>query len=185
MATKLTYTDERIILVDPSDRKIGTIEKVLAHEYGMLHRAFSVFIFHIDDGKVKTLLQQRHPEKYHSGGLWSNACCSHPHPGEKIVQSAQKRLHVEMGISVPLTEVGKFHYIAQFDNGLTENEIDHVLMATFQGKVHINKKEVADYRWVEITALQKDLKANSDQYTPWLQPSLQIAVRSYKKLWQL
>lgn len=183
MQSKARHRKENIILVDPYDRDIGTIEKILAHEYGMLHRAFSVLIFRINNSKLETLLQKRHPDKYHGGNLWSNACCSHPHQGDKIVHSAQKRLREEMGIIVKLKEVGKFHYIAQFSNGLTENEIDHVLIGRFAGNhIPFNKKEVADSLWVEIAFLQRDLKKNPEKYSPWLSPALEIAVKFYKKL---
>src|ERR1700722_18026522 len=117
---------EKIILVNPMDKKIGMIEKIIGHRYAMLHRAFSILIFRRKNGKVETLLQQRSKKKYHAGGLWTNTCCSHPHPGEKILISARKRLKEEMGIDVKLKAIGKFHYVAPLDHGMTENEIDHV-----------------------------------------------------------
>src|SRR5689334_15327319 len=119
---------EQVILVDENDNPIGSAEKLAAHEQGgQRHRAFSVFIFRKRD-ELEVLLQQRASHKYHCPDLWTNTCCSHPQPGETITQAGERRLQEEMGIATPLTWVGKFHYIAHFDNGLSENEIDHVLV---------------------------------------------------------
>jgi isopentenyl-diphosphate Delta-isomerase len=182
MSEILNPSHKQIILVDPFDNPIGTMEKILTHQYGMLHRAFSVFIFRMVNGQLETLLQRRHPYKYHCANLWSNTCCSHPHSGENLVDCAEQRLQEEMGITAELTEVGKFHYIAQFSNGLVENEIDHVLIGSFlENTIPINQQEVADYHWQEVTQLQQNLRENLDQYTPWLAESLQIAVDAYKK----
>lgn len=177
--SNLAYTTENIILVDPEDNQIGTIEKILAHEYGMLHRAFSVFLFRKRFEKLECLLQQRSIHKYHAGGLWTNACCSHPHIGETIIESAEKRLQFEMGIQATLIEIGCFHYIAQFDNGLTENEMDHVLIGYFDSDdILVNPDEVDDFKWVEVTALQHLLASDAKVYTPWFQQALEIALKS-------
>ncbi len=175
--TKLARTNENIILVDPEDRKIGEIEKILAHEYAMLHRAFSVFIFRKRHGKLQLLLQQRSKKKYHGGGLWTNTCCSHPHPGEDTLKSAEKRLKDEMGIKANLTELGKFHYVAQFDNGLTENEIDHVLVGTYEAdEIPINSNEVENYQWIDVDTLKQELATNPTKYTPWFKQALELAL---------
>lgn len=170
---------ERIILVNPDDKKIGLIEKILAHQYGMLHRAFSVFIFRKKNKKIEVLLQQRSKIKYHGGGLWTNTCCSHPHPGERLIQAAKKRLKEEMGIEAALFPVGKFHYIAKLDHGMVENEMDHVFIG-FDNSDHIpfNPVEVENYQWVNIKMLQKKLKTHPHRFTPWLAQALQLALKS-------
>lgn len=175
----MAYTTEDIILVDPDDNQIGTIEKILAHQYGMLHRAFSVFVFRKQAGNLECLLQQRSTKKYHAGGLWTNTCCSHPHSGESILESAEKRLHFEMGFQVTLKKVGTFHYIAQFDNGLTENELDHVLVGYYDNNdISANPDEVDDFKWVNVTALQTMLAYDATGFTPWFQQALIIALES-------
>ena len=115
---------EEVILVDEHDREIGSGEKLQIHQEGKLHRAFSVLVF---NWKQELLLQKRKETKYHSGGLWTNTCCSHPRPGELTLEAAQRRLHEEMGLTCPLREVGNFIYRAEFENGLIEHEYDHVL----------------------------------------------------------
>lgn len=177
--SNLAYTSEDIILVDPKDNQIGTIEKILAHEYGMLHRAFSIFLFRKRFEKLECLLQQRSTKKYHAAGLWTNTCCSHPHPGESLIESAEKRLQFEMGIQAPLNEVGTFHYIAQFDNGLTENELDHVIIGYYDyDDIPVNPDEVADFEWIEVNELQRKLANDAKTYTPWFQQALEIALKS-------
>jgi isopentenyl-diphosphate delta-isomerase len=167
---------EKLILVDPDDKPIGEIEKLLAHQYGMLHRAFSVFIFRKQKGLIQCLLQQRAKDKYHAALLWTNACCSHPHPNEDTLTSALARLQFEMGIEASLKEVGQFHYIAQFDNGLTENELDHVFVGFYDGEVIYNPEEVQDFAWIDIDALQISLKNTPNRYTPWFHEALKIAL---------
>lgn len=174
MAELETY----VILVNPSDEAIGKEEKLLAHQYGMLHRAFSVLIFREENGKRELLLQQRNINKYHSGGLWTNTCCSHPRPNEAdLLIAAQNRLQEEMGITIPLHKKGRFHYIAKFDNGLCENEIDHVFVGTYKGNgtIQINPDEVDDFQWVEVNALKDNLLTFPERYTPWLRQALEIA----------
>ncbi|STX29720.1 Isopentenyl-diphosphate Delta-isomerase [Legionella beliardensis] len=172
---------EHIILVNPNDKEISSIEKILAHQYGMLHRAFSIFIFRSRHGKSELLLQKRSKNKYHCGGLWTNTCCSHPHPGEEIAMAANLRLKDEMGITTDLKKVGKFHYIAQLDKGMTENEIDHVFIGNYDGDdIPINVNEVEDYEWVDVTELEEDLTTNPQKYTPWLKKALELATKVYK-----
>lgn len=135
---------KQVILVDPRDKKIGAEEKIIAHRFAMLHRAFSVVILRFTGKKLETLIQQRSKSKYHAAGLWSNTCCSHPHPGEKsLIKSAEKRLYAEMKIKTKLIKKGVFHYIAQFANGMNENEIDHVFIGYYDGNItKFNKKRL-------------------------------------------
>lgn len=172
--------EEYIILVDQNDKEIGVAEKITAHRKALLHRAFSVFVFRKNENSIELLLQKRNLKKYHGGGLWTNTCCSHPHKGEDLTASAQKRLKLEIGIDVPLKLIGKFHYIEKFENGLTENEIDHVLVGMFQGgEIHVNPEEVEDYCWTDPATLQQDLLDNPKKYTVWLPQALKLALTAY------
>src|SRR5215470_11031187 len=128
---------QEIILVDEKDRSIGVMEKLEAHRKGLLHRAFSVFIF---NSKGEMLLQQRSDEKYHSGGLWTNACCSHPAPGEDINTAAIRRLNEELGFTTSLTKIFDFIYQSSFENGLTEHEFDHVFIGLHDEPIHPDEK---------------------------------------------
>jgi len=166
---------DTVILVDEHDNPLGEAEKLAAHEQALCHRAFSIFILRNGENGIETLLQQRHPDKYHCGGLWTNSCCSHPRPGETILQAGQRRLKEELGFNVELTEVGMFHYIAKFDNGLTENEVDHVLVGWYEKEVnheYINPLEVANTRWQTLTSLQQALQETPENFTPWLSQAL-------------
>lgn len=164
-----------VTLVDPDNREIGTIEKMVAHRYGMLHRAFSIFIFRKHNEFIELLLQKRNENKYHSGGLWTNTCCGHPQPNEPIMDAAQQRLKDEMGFVTKLSEVGVFHYIKSFTNGLTENEIDHVFIGFYDGKLQADYNEIATYAWIDLANLKRDLKANPEKYTAWFAQALTIA----------
>ncbi len=168
---------ERVILVDEQDREIGTEEKQAAHAKALCHRAFSVFIFRQIEGEPALLLQQRNPEKYHCGGLWTNTCCSHPRPGEEIITAGQRRLREEMGIDTTLFYVDKFHYIAKFDNGLTENEVDHVLVGSIDyDDFELNPEEASDCRWQHPDKVLQDIQANPNAYTPWFKQALQLVL---------
>jgi len=171
-------TQEHVILVDENDQQIGIEEKLKAHRQGLLHRAFSVFIFRHKGNDLELLLQQRQHDKYHCGGLWTNTCCSHPRPNETVLVAAKRRLQEEMGFAQELTHIGKFQYIAEFANGLTENELDHVLVGTMEeaNEIKINKKEVADHRWQQVTELQQQLMSKQHDYTPWLKSALALAI---------
>lgn len=165
-----------IILVDENDKKIGAGEKLQVHREGKLHRAFSVFIF---NKKGELLLQKRVKSKYHSPGLWSNTCCSHPRPGKNIRKEAEKRLQEEMGFICPLKEVFVFHYKAELKTPhtraktkLIENEIDHVFIGKFNGAPKSNPKEAEGWRWLAPGQLKKDIKQNPQNYTPWLKKIL-------------
>lgn len=167
---------EHVILVDENDNPIGTAEKLAAHRDSLCHRAFSVYIFR-QRGGLEVLLQQRASNKYHCADLWTNTCCSHPQPGEDIVSAGQRRLQEEMGITTSLTWVGRFHYIAHFDNGLTENEIDHVLIGQWQDDaIPFNPEEVRAYRWTKIADIQTEFTLHPDQYTPWFMQGLKMAL---------
>lgn len=168
---------EHVILVDIDDNPVGIAEKILAHKQSLCHRAFSVFICRqsIPKGTLEILLQQRAQTKYHSPNLWTNTCCSHPRPGEDTLLAAQRRLEEEMGIRTPLQSIGSFHYIAHFENGLVENEVDHVLIGFVDNTVTIypNPKEVQQIRWITITELEKELEQDPSQFTPWLKQALE------------
>lgn len=153
-----------IILVDEQDVQTGTMEKMKAHQKALLHRAFSVFIFN-DKGEM--LLQKRADKKYHSGGLWTNACCSHPGPGENTQTAAGIRLQEEMGFSTNLKKAFDFVYKATFDNGLTEYEYDHVYVGTFCGKVLPDTEEVSDYCFKQIDEIKNSIQSHPQKYTEW------------------
>ncbi len=169
----ISHTD--VILVDQNDNVIGQAEKMSAHRQGLCHRAFSVFVLKATSQGWEVLLQQRAFEKYHSPGLWTNTCCSHPSPGEGIVAAAQRRLQEEFGFSLPLEKVGVFHYRAPLENGLIEDEIDHVLIGYGQPEQMVpNAEEIADYRWWPLDELQSALSQKPEMFTVWLKPALTI-----------
>ena len=153
-----------VILVDENDNPIGTMPKMEAHEKAMLHRAFSVFILNAND---EVLLQQRANDKYHSAGLWTNTCCSHPHPGEDTLGAARRRLKEEMGMEADLQFVFKFMYKAPFDNLLTEHEIDHVFIGKTNQLPVINPEEVASYKYMKPEDIKLDMEQNPQSYTVW------------------
>jgi isopentenyl-diphosphate Delta-isomerase len=155
---------EQVILVDEHDHEIGTMEKMEAHQKGLLHRAFSLLIFNT---KGEMLLQQRAISKYHSGGLWTNTCCSHPLPGETIEQAGKRKLKQEMGFSCDLSYSHKFIYKVQLDNDLIEHEWDYVLIGYYDGIPAINENEAQAWKFESIDSIQKDAKQNPDQYTCW------------------
>jgi isopentenyl-diphosphate Delta-isomerase len=155
---------EMVILVDHNDVAIGTMEKMEAHRRGELHRAFSVLVF---NSKGEILLQKRALHKYHSGGLWTNACCSHPLPGERIEDAARRRLREEMGIDLQPEYAYKFIYKTDLDQNLVEHEYDHVYKATFNGEPAINKAEVDDWKFVDLAWLKTDVTRNPEAYTYW------------------
>lgn len=168
----------QVILVDEQDQQIGIAEKQAAHQKAQLHRAYSIFIFRKNKENIEVLLQQRAREKYHTGGLWSNTCCSHPAPGEDILISAHNRLQQEMGISADLYEVGTFSYKADLNNGLVEHEYDHVFIGRYQNdKVSPDKNEIDDCQWIRIVDLEKNLLSNPQQYTPWLRQALELILQ--------
>ena len=153
-----------VILVDENDNPIGEMEKIEAHEKGLLHRAFSVFIY---NDRNELMLQQRALSKYHTPGLWTNTCCSHQKVGESNVEAGQRRLMEEMGFSVPLEEKMSFTYKAPFDNGLTEHEYDHILVGHYNEEPNPNPEEVESWKWESLENVQKDIAENPDKYTAW------------------
>ncbi len=155
---------EYVILVDEQDNQIGLMPKMMAHEKALLHRAFSVFIF---NSKNELMLQQRALHKYHSPGLWTNTCCSHQREGESNIEAGKRRLMEEMGFETELKETTSFIYKAPFDNGLTEHELDHVLVGYYEGEPEINDEEVADWKWMSLEQVKDDISSNPDQYTAW------------------
>lgn len=157
-------TENTIILVDANDRETGVMEKMEAHRKGILHRAFSVFIFN-PAGEI--LLQQRAENKYHSGGLWTNACCSHPRPGEDTETAAHRRLLEEMGFDTKLEKIFEFTYKASFANGLTEHEYDHVFAGEYNGPVLFDTTEVQAAEFVEVDRVRKNMEEQEDMYTAW------------------
>lgn len=165
-----------IVLVDSQDQMIGTTTKTHAHQAGLIHRAFSVFLL---DAQQNVLLQQRHPDKYHCGGLWTNTCCSHPRPDETPCQAGERRLQEELGFSTTLQPVGEFCYRAPFSNGLIEHEYDHVLLGHYHNEPldQFNPTEIAALRWLSIPALENALEHDADSYTPWLKPALEKVAR--------
>lgn len=175
--------EEQVILVDENDNQIGIQEKMAAHENAELHRAFSVFAFRKVKEDLEVLIHQRNPEKYHCGGLWTNTCCSHPRPGEDTIDAGKRRLVEEMGFNIELIHFGSFIYKAEFDNGLTEYELDHVLVGKYSNEtIAPSSEEVFDYKWVKLDWLENDLVENSDVYTPWISLALEVILKDRVKL---
>jgi isopentenyl-diphosphate delta-isomerase len=166
-------TNDYVILVDEQDNEIGVMEKLRAHELGKLHRAFSVFIF---NDKKELLLQQRAINKYHSGGLWTNTCCSHPSPNETIKDAAIRRLYEEMGMTCDLKIINNFIYKTEFENGLIEHEFDYILTGISKSTPQINKTEVESYKWQQISEIQNDINLNPNQFTTWFKIAIQKAI---------
>jgi isopentenyl-diphosphate delta-isomerase len=155
---------ERVVLVDAADRQVGTAPKLEAHRRGLLHRALSVIV---RDGEGRLLLQQRHARKYHSGGLWTNTCCSHPRPGEPVDVAAGRRLREEMGFSCPLLPLTTVTYRAEVGAGLVEHELVHVFAGAFAGAIRPDPREADGYAWVTPARLSADLAASPDRYSVW------------------
>jgi isopentenyl-diphosphate delta-isomerase len=166
--------EDKLILVDKKDKQIGTEFKLKTHKEGRLHRAFSIFVF---NEKGELLLQKRSSKKYHSGGLWTNTCCSHPKPGEETTSSAHRRLQEEMGFDCNISEIFSFVYKAKLDHCLTEHEFDHIFIGKFNQDPIINKQEAEDFKWATQKFLTQDIKNNPKTYTYWFQ-------KIYKKVFQ-
>ncbi len=156
--------EEKVILVNENDEQIGLMPKMEAHEKGLLHRAFSVFVFN-DNNEL--MLQQRAHSKYHSPGLWTNTCCSHQREGESNIEAGKRRLQEEMGFSTDLKDTISFIYKAPFDNGLTEHEYDHILVGKFQEEPNLNEIEAAAWKWMSLEDVKKDMTENPSIYTEW------------------
>ena len=158
-----------IVLVDETDHEVGMMEKMEVHQKGLLHRAFSVFIFNSNN---EMLLQRRAYSKYHSGGLWTNACCSHPYPGEDVYDAANRRLKEEMGFSTEIQPAFCFTYMAALDKGLIENEFDHVFIGHYDRPVKLNFTEAGDYCYKLIPDLKHEIIAHPLKYTAWFRIAL-------------
>jgi len=156
--------EEQVILVNENDKQIGLMPKLEAHEKAVLHRAFSVFVL---NDKKEVMLQQRAHQKYHSPLLWTNTCCSHQRDGETNIQAGTRRLREEMGFETELKELFHFIYKAPFENGLTEHELDHVMIGYYEGEPLINPEEVEDWKWMSIEAIKRDMLEHPDLYTVW------------------
>ena len=155
---------EYIIAVDEFDKEIGSIEKMEAHYKGILHRAFSILVFNSNN---QLLLQKRNVKKYHSPGLWTNTCCSHPRNGEELQDAVYRRIKEEMGFTCKLEEIFSFIYKVEFEENLFENEYDHVFIGKYDGEVVPNKEEVDDFKWADINYIKNDIKVKPEKYTYW------------------
>ncbi|KGP75133.1 isopentenyl-diphosphate delta-isomerase [Desulfosporosinus sp. Tol-M] len=171
--------DENIIMIDENDNEIGSGNKMHIHKEGILHRAFSIFIF---NSQGQMLIQKRSRNKYHSGGLWTNTCCSHPRIGENIAVSTHRRLKEEMGFDCELKRTFCFTYFADLDNGFIENELDHVFVGFYDGELKPNVLEVEDWKWVSPEGVKIDIKQNPDCYSHWFKLVAERAIDiSYNK----
>ncbi len=160
----MNVEQEFVVLVDEQDNELGVMEKLQAHQEGKLHRALSVFIF---NSKKQLLLQRRAEGKYHSPGLWTNTCCSHPRQGEHVREAAKRRLQEEMGLSCPLHRVFTFVYHANMENGLIEHEFDHVYTGIADGLPKPNPDEVAQWRYISVDKLDEELRTAPETFTEW------------------
>lgn len=167
---------EHVILVDQNDQMVGTMEKMRAHQEGLLHRAFSIFVF---NSQGELLIQKRAPIKYHTGSLWSNTCCSHPKPNESVEETLQYKLHQEMGFQCELERAFSITYRAELGNGLVENELDHVYIGSFNGDPQPNHEEVCDWKYIALQDLKKEMEQHPNAFTPWFKLLLQPISRYY------
>ncbi len=170
--------EENVILVDERDNKLGLMEKMKAHEKGLLHRAFSVFVV---NSSGELMMQQRALHKYHSGGLWTNTCCSHPRDGETTEEAAHRRLQEEMGFDCEIRKMFHFIYKAELDLGMTEHEFDHLYIGFFNGIPQLNKEEAADWKWMSIEEVETDLVEQPQNYTEWFKIIFARFVAATKK----
>lgn len=171
------YIDE-VVLVDPKDRETGRMEKLEAHRQGILHRAFSVFIM---NEKGEMLIHQRAADKYHGGGLWTNACCSHPYPKERVAQGAQRRLREEMGLECELWKIFDFVYRAEVENGLIEHEFDHVFLGFTNKNPIPDSREAQAWKWVPVLELENDIITNPKKYTTWFRMALPRVLQNFRQ----
>lgn len=174
----MSYNFNEVVLVTEKDEEVGTMEKMEAHEKGLLHRAFSIFVF---NEQHQLLLHQRAAHKYHSGGLWTNTCCSHPAAGETLEEATHRRLQEEMGFDCPLQPAFFFTYQAKLDHGLTEHELDHVFIGTYNDAPKLNPEEVMAYKYISIDELQKDMEEHPEKYTEWFKICFTPAWEFYQK----
>ncbi len=168
----------KVVLVDRDDNVLGTMKKMEAHETGILHRAFSIFVF---NSKGELLLHQRALSKYHSPGLWTNTCCSHPRLDEDVKENAHQRLVEEMGFDCELVEAFSFLYRADVGQGLTEHEYDHVFIGKYDGEPEINPDEVEDYKYMSMEDLRDDIENHPANYTEWFKIAFEKVEEYLKK----
>ncbi|GAL33508.1 isopentenyl-diphosphate delta-isomerase [Vibrio maritimus] len=162
--------EDLVVVVDKFGNPIGTEDKLDAHRMGFRHLAFSVMLYRYRDGELEFLMQKRASNKYHSGGLWSNTCCSHPRPDEDILHASKRRLEEELGIQDPLSfiDIGTISYLAKFDNGLTENELDHIVIAQINDvTLDINPREAEACEWQTLSTIEQTIVAQPQAYTAW------------------
>lgn len=172
-----------VVLVDDEDRPLGTAEKRRAHQKGWLHRAFSAFVF---DARGRLLLQKRAPNKYHSGGLWSNTCCSHPFPNEEPIDGARRRLSEEMGFDCPLSAAYQQRYQLPVGDDLVEHEFDHVFVGRAAApEIHPAPAEVSDWAWVHLETLREDVRVQPHRYTVWFRLLLDSAAAAAHEILDL
>lgn len=169
--------EEMLILVNELDEPVGSMPKTEVHLKGVLHRAFSVFLFNT---RGEMLLQQRAIHKYHSAGLWSNTCCSHPRLGETVEQAVRRRLVEEMGITADVQFLFKFRYKAALENGYTEHELDHVYFGVSDAIPLLNKEEVKDWRYVSMEAVKAEMKQHPEKFTAWFKICFEEVERNIK-----
>ncbi len=174
----MTMNIEKVVLVDTNDTPLGEMEKMEAHRKALLHRAFSIFVF---NDKDELMLQQRAESKYHSPGLWTNTCCSHPRPGESLQDAGHRRLVEEMGFDCRLEKIFDFIYEAKLDKGLTEHEFDHVLFGRYNQNPVINPDEVASFKWMTMEDIAKDMEARPENYTVWFRIAFDRVLNYLKK----
>jgi isopentenyl-diphosphate delta-isomerase len=170
-----------VILVNEHDQEVGRCEKMLAHKEGLLHRAFSIFLFNAEG---EMLLHRRALAKYHSGGLWTNACCSHPMPGIPIEYTLQEKLQQEMGLQCPIEFVFSFLYKAALDNDLTEHELDHVFVGEFNGLPNPNPEEVEDWRFFSISEISDLMISQPEMFTEWFKIAFPKVLQHTEKKYQ-
>lgn len=171
---------EQLVLVDEYDNVLGTEEKLLVHQQGLLHRAFSIFIFRKYNNTIQILLQRRNLNKYHSGGLWTNSCCGHPKLNEEIIFAGNRRLQEELGINVELQYIDTFIYKAAFSNSLIEYELDHVLIGLYQeGQIKLNPVEVIEVKWIDLPGLEQKLLRSPQNFTAWLPLALEVIKNNF------
>jgi len=173
--------NDDVILVNEQDQVLGTMPKLQAHEEGKLHRAFSIFIFNASGA---LLLQQRAFGKYHSGGKWTNTCCSHPRPGEDTAEAAKRRLEEEMGMDCEMQYVFSFQYQAEVGSGLIEHEYDHVYFGLSEQIPNLNTEEVYAYKYIGMQDLKTDLQQNPDDYTAWLKIAFERVLNNYESFFK-
>lgn len=169
-------TEEYVILVNAGNEPVGVEEKIEAHTKGLLHRAFSIFIFNSNN---ELLLQRRAMTKYHSPGLWSNSCCGHPRPEEPVIAAARRRLRTEMGLNCALDEIGSFLYRAEVGQDLVENEYDHVLIGRSDDRPTINSEEAMDWKLMSFASLEENLRDHPENYTFWLNAIINSHLHSF------